>query len=126
MKANINTNYIYGCPQSVARSVFLALELMEADLSNHVILKDLARNARTNECTLKREFKLIFKTTIYQYLLNIRMRYAKNLLNTGHLREKEIALLCGFQSLAGFINSFRKYFGYTPGELKRRSSSVYT
>ncbi len=120
MEGIINTNCFYGCPPSVARSVFLAAELINADVSIHVVLKDLARNACLNECTLKREFKHIFKTTIYQYLLNQRMSYAKNLLHTTRLREKDIALLCGFQSLAGFVTSFHKYFGYSPGQLKRR------
>ena len=123
MRDAINTNYFHVRPPSVARSAFAVMEIMDADISNHIPLKDLARNVCTNECTLKKTFKYIFKITVYQYLLKRRMVYAENLLQTTSLLERDIALLCGYQSLAGFITSFRKYFGYSPGEFKRRLSS---
>lgn len=55
----MTTNNIYQCPPSIARSVLLAAEPTEAAVGHHFVLKDLARDARTNECTLKKEFKNI-------------------------------------------------------------------
>jgi len=110
--------YVHVCPPTVARSVFSARELINADVSNHIVLKDLAHHSGTNECTLKRGFKNIFKITIYQYLLKKRMRHAKHLLLSTDLKEREIAVLCGYDRLAGFVTTFKRYYGYRPHQLR--------
>jgi AraC-like DNA-binding protein len=118
MEKNLCRMYVPVCPPTVVRSVFSARELINADVSNHIFLKDLARHSGTNECTLKRGFKNIFKITVYQYLLKKRMRRAKQLLLSTKLKEREIAMLCGYESLAGFVTTFRRYFGYSPHQLR--------
>jgi AraC-like DNA-binding protein len=110
--------YEHVCPPTVVRSVFSARELINVDVSNHISLKDLAHHSGTNECTLKRGFKSIFKITVYQYLLKERMRQAKYLLESTNLREREIAIMCGYESLGGFITTFRRYFGCRPHQLR--------
>lgn len=117
-KAAITTDFIPHGSSLVAQSAFAALELIDRDVSHHFLLKDLARHSGTNECTLKRGFKNIFKITVYQYLLKERMRHAKHLLESTDLKEREIATLCGFESLAGFVTTFRRYFGRSPHQLR--------
>jgi len=114
MEKKEKKRYIHLCPPTVVRSVFSARELINSDVSNHILLKELAHHSGTNECTLKRGFKRLFKTSVYQYLLKKRMRYARHLLLTSDLREKDIAVLCGYDSLAGFITTFRRYYGFSP------------
>lgn len=118
MEKKESKRYIHVCPPTVVRSVFSARELINSDISDHVLLKELACYSGTNECTLKRGFKRIFKITVYQYLLKKRMRLAKHLLQSTNLKEREIALLCGYESLAGFVTTFRRYFGYSPHQLR--------
>lgn len=118
MEKKSSKMYVHVCPPTVTRSVFSARELINADVSNHILLKDLAHHSGTNECTLKRGFKNIFKITVYQYLLKERMRHAKHLLQSTNLKESEIASLCGYESLAGFITTFRRYFGCRPHQLR--------
>jgi len=118
MEKRLRNGYMKGCPPTVLRSVISARELINADVSNHILLKDLAHHSGTNECTLKRGFKNIFKTSVYQYLLKKRMRYAKHLLQSTDLKEREIAALCGYESLAGFVTTFRRYFGFRPHQLR--------
>ena len=118
MKKNLCQMYVPVYPPTVVRSVLSARELIDADVSNHIFLKDLANHSGTNECTLKRGFKDILKITVYQYLLKMRMRLAKQLLQSTNLKEREIAMLCGYESLAGFVTTFRRYFGYSPHQLR--------
>jgi AraC-like DNA-binding protein len=118
MKKNLSEMFVPVCPPTVVRSVFSAREFINADVSNHIYLKDLAHHSGTNECTLKRGFKNIFKITVYQYLLKKRMRHAKHLLQSTNLKEREIAIMCGYESLAGFVTTFRRYFGYSPHQLR--------
>jgi AraC-like DNA-binding protein len=118
MEKKSNKMYIHVCLPTVARSVFNARELINADVSNHIRIKELAHHSGTNECTLKRGFKNIFKITVYQYLLKKRMRHAKHLLRSTELKEREIAVLCGYETLAGFVTTFRRYFGCRPHQLR--------
>jgi AraC-like DNA-binding protein len=46
------------------------------------------------------------------------MRRAKQLLLSTKLKDREIAMLCGYESLAGFVTTFRRYFGYSPHQLR--------
>jgi AraC-like DNA-binding protein len=118
MEKKESKRYLHVCPPTVVRSVFSARELINSDVSNHILLKELAHRSGTNECTLKRGFKHLFKTSIYQYLLKKRMRYAKRLLQSTDMKEREIAILCGYESLAGFVTTFRRYFGVKPRQLR--------
>jgi AraC-like DNA-binding protein len=122
MKRNLDNIYLNVWPPSVVKSVFNARKLMNADISNHILLKDLAKCSGTNECTLKRAFKNIFKITVYQYLLRKRMKQARYLLQSTNLKEREIAILCGYESLGGFVTTFRRYFGFRPRHLRTRMS----
>lgn len=105
-------------PKSIVNSVTRARQLMDADISIHITISQLARASHTNEFTLKRFFKMIYRTTIYQHLLAERMRYANQLLSDGRLLEKDIARQCGFQRLSGFVSSYKKYYGITPGQFR--------
>jgi AraC-like DNA-binding protein len=105
--------------QSVRRAVSSVRMLINSDVSRHIVLSDLARYAGVNECTLKMGFRTLFKTSVYQYLLSRRMNYACNLIVSTKLPIKDIALQSGYESVSGFITSFRKYFGYTPGQLRK-------
>lgn len=118
MEKKERKRYMHVCPPTVVRSVFSARELINSDVSNHILLKDLARHSGTNECTLKKGFKRLFKTSIYQYLLKKRMRHAKHLLQSSDLKVKDIAVLCGYDSPAGFITTFRRYYGFSPRRLR--------
>ncbi len=120
MKTDITNARNSGYPLSITRSVFFARKLMNNDISNHIILRELAKNAGTNECTLKKAFKDIFKITVYQHLIAKRMHYARHLLTTTNYKEKDIAMHCGYGSLSAFITTFGRYFKMKPGELRRQ------
>jgi len=117
--ATTTPNNLY--PPSILKSICIARNLINEDVGTHMVLRKLAKNAGTNEFTLKKGFKDIFKITIYQYLLKSRMQYASRLLQTTDLKVKDIGKVCGFETLSGFITSFKKYHGITPGEIKRIS-----
>lgn len=93
--------------------------IIETDIEKHFILKQLAQKAITNEYSLKKGFKYLFKTTIYQHLLKTRMIKASKLLLETNLKVKEVATACGYKTISGFITSFRKYYGIQPGQLRK-------
>ncbi|MEO6733995.1 MAG: AraC family transcriptional regulator [Ferruginibacter sp.] len=105
-------------PPTVIKAIRNAQDLMNADLKTHLVLRNLARRVGTNEFTLKKGFKEVFNTTVYQYLLKQRMNKAFILVTSSNLKLKEIAAQCGFETLSGFSTSFTKYYGIRPGGLR--------
>jgi two-component system response regulator YesN len=49
-----------------------------------------------------------------QYMKLVRMQRAKDLLETSHLRVKEIAARLGYNDVSRFVEDFRKMYGLTP------------
>ena len=57
--------------------------------------------------------------TLRQYLTNIRLKKAKNLLCSTNLDITTIATDCGFNSTAYFTRTFKTNIGITPGEYRK-------
>jgi len=70
----------------------------------------ISRMVGTNECTLKRGFRLCFGTTVYGMLTDIRMHKARELLETG-LSVSTVARQVGYRHARSFSAAFAKYFG---------------
>lgn len=83
-------------------------------------IKELARIFGTNEYKLKTGFKYLFKTSIYQFYNSKRLRKAHLLIQQTSIQLKEIALMSGFSTYPNFSKAFKKLFGYTPNNIKRK------
>ena len=70
---------------------------------------------------LKDGFKHIYGETVYAYLLNYKMEYARRLLTTKKYNIAEVSFEVGYSTPSHFIAAFKKKFGATP---KRYMSSV--
>ena len=101
-------------------SLFKARDVIRDDITKHFSIREISQKVQLNEFKLKKGFKQVFGTGIFEYLLKIRMEKAYQLLNETDKPMKEIASLTGFDYITNFINAFSKHFGYTPGSLKRK------
>ena len=101
-------------------ALFVARDLILADITKHLTIKELSQLVNLNEFKLKSGFKEIFGIGPFEFLLQARMEKARELLLETDKPMKEIAALTGFEFLTNFIAAFRKYYGYTPGELRRK------
>lgn len=86
-------------------------------------IKDFALQIGTNTFKLKYGFKELYGISVYKFLKNERLRKAKMLVQYGDRSFKSIAHMTGFKSVPHFSRTFKKQFGYTPTELRKRSSS---
>lgn len=78
---------------------------------------ELAKLCGINEFKLKQGFKGLFDNSIFGYLSDYRLNYAKELLLEGK-PIKSVAFMLGYSSVQHFSNAFRKKFAITPGRLK--------
>ncbi|MBQ2243815.1 MAG: helix-turn-helix domain-containing protein [Bacteroidales bacterium] len=69
---------------------------------------------------LNRKIKSITGITTQQYILRIRMEYAKHLLlNSPDLTISEVAYKCGFEDAASFSRAFRRTFDKSPSQMRQ-------
>lgn len=85
----------------------------------HYTIAQLTRLVGLNECKLKVAFKQMYGMGIYKYQLTYRLREAEKLILETSKPIKEVSSIAGYYRVSSFITAFRKYFGYTPGALKR-------
>lgn len=76
----------------------------------------LAEKAAVSEVYFRRVFKSQYGTSPKQYIQDLRIRNAENLLRNEYLSITSIAEMSGFSSVYHFSRSFKEVTGYTPSE----------
>jgi len=82
-------------------------------------LKELSSLFKTNEFKLKDSFRHFFKTSIYQFYNEERLKRAHLLIQQSDFTLKAIAIMSGFNNYITFSKAFKKRFGYAPSVVKR-------
>ncbi len=93
-----------------------ASALLLARLDEAPSLEALARQVGLSETTLKRGFRQVFGSTVYEYLRIARMEKARALLQSGEATVIEAAALVGYSNPSNFAAAFRRQFGLNPKE----------
>jgi len=83
-------------------------------------IKSLSKQVALNVYKLKTGFRQYFNTGIFEWLLDRKMLYAKELIYTTNKPIKEICKMIGYPLSTNFITAFRRQFGVTPGSLRRK------
>ncbi|RYD97270.1 MAG: AraC family transcriptional regulator [Sphingobacteriales bacterium] len=83
-------------------------------------LQELSRIFGTNEVKLKEGFRYFFKTSIYQFYNDERLKRARLLVEQTDLTLKTISHSCGFGSYPNFSKAFSKKFGCAPATLRAK------
>jgi AraC-like DNA-binding protein len=80
-------------------------------------ISQLAKMVSISESKLKKDFKLIYGSPVYEYFQKVRMQAAKDKLLTGDHSVKEVAMELGYSNLSNFTIAFKKEFGLLPSKL---------
>ncbi|MBA6153123.1 helix-turn-helix domain-containing protein [Gelidibacter maritimus] len=96
-----------------------AKSILDTNYVNAPSLKELSKQIYLNEYALKKEFKICFGTTIKQYVISLRMKYAMDLIKEGEHSITDIAHKCGYKGLVQFSTAFKKFYGKPPTSLSR-------
>src|SRR5688572_10860054 len=100
-------------------------EIVEANLGNEQFgVEDLVREIGLSRSQVHRKLHEATGQSISQFIREIRLQRAHELLVDGAGTASEIAFSVGFGSPTYFNKCFVEHFGYTPGEAKDRASST--
>jgi TolB-like protein/AraC-like DNA-binding protein len=83
-------------------------------------VKELARETGMNHSTIFRRVKTVTNKSISQFIRELRLQRAKEMLQLESITVSEVAYKVGFSSHTYFNNCFHEYFGYPPGEVRRK------
>lgn len=96
-------------------------KIIFANLENeHFGVKELAREIGMSRFNLNRKLHFIYHKTINQYIRELRLQHAMELLHNESVTASEVAFKVGFSSPAYFSTCFSEYYGFPPGEAKKR------
>jgi len=99
--------------------ILKAREILLQHIGEPITIKALSRKVAINECYLKKGFKEMFGSTIFDFYQSQRMEHAKYLLYEKGLTVTEVSVLLGYSSISHFSTAFKKHTGLKPCELLR-------
>ena len=97
-----------------------ARDVLLKNINTPITIKQLSKKVGINECYLKKGFKEIFGSTIFEFYQTQRMEHAKYLLYEKGLSVTEVSDLLNYSSISHFSTAFKKQTGIKPCELLNR------
>ena len=112
-------NYLFGMSENKSAKVLSeevtdTIRYLNRHLGEKIDIDSLAARVYLSHSALIWKFKQELNTTPSQYLIHLRLRYAKHLLMNTNYSITEISELCGYTNPFYFTNAFRRYAGKNP------------
>lgn len=96
------------------RRIKMAKEIMISRMAEPPTLAELSTEIGLSLKKLKEGFKQIYGDSVYGFLFDYKMEYARKMLETGKHNVNEVGLKVGYSTASHFITSFKKKYGTTP------------
>ncbi|MDP4211588.1 MAG: AraC family transcriptional regulator [Bacteroidota bacterium] len=97
--------------------ITMARKILLDHIGEPLTIRELSRKVAINECYLKKGFKELFGTTIFDFYQSQRMEHARYLLYEKGLSVTEVSIMLGYSSISHFSTAFKKHTGLKPCEL---------
>ena len=91
-----------------------AKDLVISRMSEPPSLQELSTEIGLSLKRLKEGFKQIYGDSVYSFLFDYKMEFARKLLDSGEYNVNEVGLKVGYSTSSHFIAAFKKKFGTTP------------
>jgi AraC family transcriptional regulator of adaptative response / methylphosphotriester-DNA alkyltransferase methyltransferase len=98
--------------------------IVERDYASDLSLDDIARRVASSRRQLQRAYAEIGNTTFRDYLTNVRMERAAELLATRMFTVREVAHRVGYRQPAQFAKAFRRHRGLSPSDVRAGGGSL--
>jgi len=87
-------------------------------------VEQLAREANMSRSAIHRRLSKLGKLNASHFIREIRLQKSREMLHNGFATASEVAYRVGFGSPAYFSKCYHEYYGYPPGEERKRSVSA--
>ena len=107
---------------SSSNVIMPAIKYLETNYQNpNLTNAELAKQCRISEVYFRRIFTSCYNMTPRQFLIDIRINKAKQLLSEGALKINAVAIKCGFSNQYHFCRVFKEKTGLTPTEYMKQN-----
>lgn len=106
--------------EEIYRRLYFAKDYMDANFTASLSLEDIAAVAQLSSNHFLRTFKQLFRTSPSQYIAHLRMQKACQLLQNSNESISTIVYTAGYSSLSNFSWEFKKYFGLSPSDYRKK------
>lgn len=103
----------------IFKRISTARDWMEAHYQGSATLEDIAAIASMNSQHFLRMFKQVYSITPHQYLIDLKLKKARQLLENNDLTINDICQSIGFESAFSFSVLFKKRFGMPPSHFRK-------
>src|SRR6185436_9637639 len=87
--------------------IIKAREVLLQHIGEPLTIKELSRKVAINECYLKKGFKEMFGSTVFDFYQSQRMEHAKYLLYEKGLNVTDVSVMLGYSSISHFSTAFK-------------------
>ena len=108
--------YDYRAHEKIDREMLDILDYIDIHLEGDITLHTLASKIGLTESAFSRRFSKLNGVSFKQYVIAKRIDRATMLLQTTDWKMTDIAQACGFESVSGFYDAFRRKTGTTPNQ----------
>jgi two-component system response regulator YesN len=91
---------------------YIRQNYMDSELS----VEKIARNIYLDSSYIRKVFAKELNTTVVDFITNVRMLKAKELLQSGNLKLADLSEMVGYSDPGYFSKCFKKHFGMSPSE----------
>lgn len=96
------------------RRIRKAKEIIIGRMAEPPTLNELSKEIGLSLKKLKEGFKQIYGDSVFSFLFDYKMEYARKMLETGQHNVNEVGLKVGYSTASHFISAFKKKYGTTP------------
>lgn len=111
-------------PQGSSPVIHRVVDYLHEHFREQIGLSEAAGEAGLNSAYLSYLFKQEIGIGFSNYLLELRMEYAKSLLKSTNRKVKEIAIESGFNDYHYFSKAFKKLFSCSPADYRKKESET--
>jgi AraC family transcriptional regulator, regulatory protein of adaptative response / methylphosphotriester-DNA alkyltransferase methyltransferase len=133
MKVSLQRNessqkWLAKIPRSIRKDyhqlVTQAISYMSKNIAKDFSMVEISKELASSRRHLDRLFQQEMNLSASDYLTNLRMEKATDLLKTTSLSVKEVANRTGFSDQSVFSRTFRRHWGFKPSEVRLKGSEV--
>ncbi|QKF74395.1 transcriptional regulator, AraC family [Aliarcobacter faecis] len=96
--------------------------ILDNSFQENITIALLSKKVALNQTKLKKGFKELFNTTIYEYLKDLRLEKAIKYLKTNKYSVKEVSSMVGYTNQGSFSYAFSAKYSCLPKDIKKKSN----
>lgn len=99
------------------KNMIKILDYIDSNITGNISLAKISKWANLTESSFSRRFSKCNGVSFKRYVMARKVEHAVFLLDTTDMKVIDIAFECGFSSISGFYDAFKKITGTTPNKI---------